>query len=165
MPMNRSMRLATTGLALAGSVAAVLWFFARPEPVITRTLLRPDDAKLVQHGEQVYRAHCASCHGVDLRGQAHWRVRGADGRLPAPPHDDTGHTWHHPDELLFRLTKDGVSKTVGMAGYASNMPAFGDRLGDADIVTVLSWIKSRWPPAIQDKHDQINRQASQAPQR
>ena len=27
--------------------------------------------------------------------------------LPAPPHNETGHTWHHPDEMLFAITKYG----------------------------------------------------------
>ncbi|MBI2584643.1 MAG: c-type cytochrome, partial [Rhodospirillales bacterium] len=38
----------------------------------------PDDANQVALGEQLYRAHCASCHGVNLEGQADWRTRNAD---------------------------------------------------------------------------------------
>jgi len=117
---------------------------------------------LVQRGAQIYQAQCASCHGANLEGQANWRERGADGRLPAPPHDETGHTWHHPDEVLIRLTQEGVAKAAGLPDYASNMPAFGDSLSDADTVAVLSWIKSRWPSDIQAHHNEINRQANQA---
>lgn len=43
-------------------------------------------------GKTVYAANCAACHGVNLEGQANWREWLANGRLPAPPHDKTGHT-------------------------------------------------------------------------
>ena len=120
---------------------------------------------MLQRGAQIYLAQCASCHGANLEGQANWRERSADGRLPAPPHDESGHTWHHPDDVLIRLTKEGVAKAAGLTDYASNMPAFGDALSDADTVAVLSSIKSRWPSDIQAKHNAINRQASQPSQR
>lgn len=152
--------LVATGLALAGLVAAwaLWWGPAAPPPA----LLRTDDAQLLERGRQVYVAQCASCHGVNREGQAHWRERGADGRLPAPPHDETGHTWHHPDELLFRITKEGVAQAAGLTDYESNMPTYGGTLSDADIVAVLSWIKSQWPAQTQAQHDAINRQAWEA---
>ncbi|MCW5719495.1 MAG: cytochrome c, partial [Bauldia sp.] len=52
-------------------------------------------------GQTLYLANCASCHGVDLEGQPNWQTPLADGRFPAPPHDETGHTWHHSDAQLF----------------------------------------------------------------
>ncbi|MGM9428402.1 c-type cytochrome [Hydrogenophaga sp. MI9] len=124
-------------------------------------MLRQDDPVVLQRGAQIYQARCASCHGVNLEGQANWRERGPDGRLPAPPHDETGHTWHHPDDVLIRLTKEGVAKAAGLPDYVTNMPAFGDSLSDADIVAVLSWIKSRWSTEIRSLNDEVNRQASQ----
>ena len=120
---------------------------------------------MLQRGAQVYQAQCASCHGANLEGQANWRERGADGRLPAPPHDESGHTWHHPDDVLIGITKDGVAKAVGIPDYATHMPAFGDALSDADIVAVLSWIKSQWSSDVQAHHNEINRQSRQSPQR
>ena len=68
----------------------------------------PDNARLVALGGAVYAAECAACHGANLEGQPNWRQRRADGRLPAPPHDPSGHTWHHPDAQLFALTKFGT---------------------------------------------------------
>ncbi|MDP3886430.1 cytochrome c [Hydrogenophaga sp.] len=117
---------------------------------------------MLEQGRKVYVAQCASCHGINREGQANWRERGADGRLPAPPHDETGHTWHHPDELLFRITKEGVAQAAGLQDYESNMPTYGATLSDADIVAVLSWIKSQWPADIQATHDGINRQARES---
>ena len=59
---------------------------------------------LLAEGAQLYAQHCASCHGSQLEGQPNWRERLPNGRLPAPPHDDSGHTWHHPDHVLFAIT-------------------------------------------------------------
>lgn len=119
--------------------------------------LRPDDAKLITLGRQVYELRCASCHGARLEGQPNWRQPGADGLLPAPPHDASGHTWHHPDEMLFRITKYGVARAANLANHASAMPAFEGVLSDTEIVAALSWIKSQWPPSVQTRHDALNR--------
>lgn len=118
--------------------------------------LRPDDVAVVASGKQVYERHCASCHGVKLEGQPDWRTRDASGRLPAPPHDATGHTWHHPDEVLFRIVKEGLAKTANLPDYRSAMPVYAGVLSDAEIVAALSYIKANWPPDIRRKHDEMN---------
>jgi len=106
------------------------------------------DAKQVAQGETVYRAHCASCHGANLEGQPNWQRRLPNGRRPAPPHDASGHTWHHPDAVLFGITKKGLVPPYAPAGYASDMPAFGGVLSDNEIRAVLAYIQSRWPKEI-----------------
>ena len=116
-----------------------------------------DDPALVAEGLKVYGAACASCHGAALEGQPSWRQRKADGRLPAPPHDATGHTWHHPDKQLFEMTKTGPAKLL--PGYESDMPGFAATLSDAEIWAALAYIKSTWPPRIRKRHDAINRRA------
>ena len=95
-------------------------------------------------GAALYQQNCASCHGAELQGQPDWRSPGPDGRLPAPPHDATGHTWHHGDDILFRITRDGTAAVVG-GGYESDMPGFADALIDAEIRAILDYIKSTWP--------------------
>lgn len=94
-------------------------------------------------GQDLYTANCASCHGGDLEGQPDWKRRLDTGRMPAPPHDESGHTWHHADRQLFTITKLGVSAIV--PGYKSDMPAFDGILTDDEIVAVLAYIKSTWP--------------------
>jgi mono/diheme cytochrome c family protein len=118
-------------------------------------LLRPDDPALVAGGRALYADYCASCHGAALEGADNWRERRADGRLPAPPHDPSGHTWHHNDAQLFAMTKYGVAALVG-GDYESDMVGFGDVLSDAEIIAVLSYIKSTWPGRVRARHDQIN---------
>lgn len=95
-------------------------------------------------GRQVYDANCASCHGADLKGEPGWRRTNADGFLPAPPHDASGHTWHHADKLLLQIISLGTAEVVGQ-GYQSNMPGFADVLSQAEIRAVLDYIKSSWP--------------------
>ena len=96
-----------------------------------------------QDGRQIYFDNCASCHGESLEGQENWRERNSNGRMPAPPHDASGHTWHHSDAQLFRIVKEGLGAIL--PGYASDMPAFKDALSDAEIKAVLGYIKSTWP--------------------
>ncbi|MEW7008462.1 MULTISPECIES: c-type cytochrome [unclassified Lentilitoribacter] len=120
-------------------------------------IFNPDDKQLVKIGKEIYADNCASCHGANLEGQTpNWRSPGPDGKLPAPPHDQTGHTWHHTDALLFNLTKYGLAKAAGLKNYGSNMPIYEDILTDEEIVAVLSFIKSTWPKEIIERHDQMN---------
>lgn len=95
-------------------------------------------------GEKLYAQHCASCHGGSLEGQPNWRSRLPNGRMPAPPHDESGHTWHHPDEVLFGITKHGVVPPYAPPGYQSDMPGFGGKLTDEEIRAVLAYIASHW---------------------
>lgn len=149
--------VAAVGSAAAAYSMAVAYFMKgeRPGPS-----LQPDDPFIVARGKEVYGAACASCHGANLEGQPNWRERGPDGLLPAPPHDETGHTWHHPDTVLFEITKFGVQRFAG-ADYKSAMPAFDQRLSDADIAAALSFIESTWPRQIRQRHDAIDRGADQ----
>jgi len=106
------------------------------------------DAKQVALGTGVYVQHCAVCHGATLEGQPNWRRRLPNGRLPAPPHDASGHTWHHPDALLFGITKHGLVPPYAPAAYASDMPAFASLLSDDEIRAALAYIQSRWPKQV-----------------
>tara|TARA_R110001592_G_C13183701_1_gene751280 strand:+ start:3380 stop:3829 length:450 start_codon:yes stop_codon:yes gene_type:complete len=110
-------------------------------------------------GRALYQTHCASCHGKNLEGQSDWQIRLPNGRLPAPPHDRTGHTWHHPDEHLFRITKFGIVPPLAPEGYESDMPAFGDVLSDDEIWSALNFIKSTWPDRFQRRQQDVTRRA------
>ena len=139
--------------ALAALLAVAAWYAAHRGAGAPRA--DASDPELVALGAAVYREHCASCHGRNLEGEPGWRQRRLDGTLPAPPHDATGHTWHHPDELLFRLTKEGPAAVVGK-GYRSTMPGFAGVLDDREILATLAYIKSRWPPDIRKTQEKLN---------
>ena len=148
------------GLGLGATVLAAAGLLLRLQGDASATSLEPGNPQLVQRGAAVYASSCAACHGAKLEGQRDWRRRRADGKLPAPPHDASGHTHHHPDQLLIKLTKLGPAAVAG-EGYESDMPAYADVLSDTDIRAVLSYIKSTWPVELQRRHDAINAQAAE----
>src|SRR5216684_4726131 len=138
-----------TAVAVLLAVGAASWMTARGDP----TKPDPESPSLVARGTAVYAQHCGSCHGAKLEGQPDWRKRLPNGRLSAPPHDATGHTWHHSDKQLFDMVKNGSAALA--PGYESDMPFYKDIMSDADIWTVLSYIESTWPPDIRRRQEQI----------
>ena len=114
----------------------------------------PDNTEQVAFGAKAYAEHCASCHGAHLEGQPDWRVRKADGRLPAPPHDYHGHTWRHSDDELFGMVKQGMAP-YAPPGYQTDMAAFAGVLTDDEIWAVLAYIKSNWPPEFRTYQSKI----------
>lgn len=116
-------------------------------------LASPADSEAVALGQQVYEAQCASCHGVNLEGQANWKELNPDGSFRAPPHDETGHTWHHNDVYLVESIKLGGARLPAGQGI-SVMPAYEDVLSDEEISAVLAYLKSTWPPDIRQAQAQ-----------
>lgn len=151
----------TIAVLAAALLAGGIWLWLGLQSADGAIRLTPGDAQTVAQGKTIYGEHCAQCHGANLEGQPNWRERLPSGRMPAPPHDRTGHTWHHPDAQLFDLTKRGPAAIVG-GGYESDMPGYADVLSDGEIIAVLSYIKSTWSASIQARHDEINRRAAQA---
>lgn len=143
--MNRR-NIALTLIAI-GAVAAAAYAVLRDRA--------PSEAELAAEGREVYAQSCASCHGDNLEGQPNWRQPLADGGLPAPPHDADGHTWHHPDDLLFTVVKFGGGANAP-PGFKSNMPAFQDLLTDREIWASLAFIKSQWPPNIRGRQQRLS---------
>jgi len=144
-PSNHRRKMFYIGAIAAGIVLAVLAVWLYPTVIgDNRDEVRvdPNDQKQVALGEKVYVDRCASCHGAKLEGQPNWQERKPDGKLPAPPHDASGHTWHHPDKQLFTITKEGLAAIV--PGYESDMPAFKEMLTDQEIAATLAYIKSTW---------------------
>jgi mono/diheme cytochrome c family protein len=117
--------------------------FLKNQPVVINGIAAPPIPTLVPEqitlGQTVYTQSCATCHGVNLEGKPKWQVPLANGSLPAPPHDSTGHTWHHSDDILIDIIANG-----GDPKYNSQMPAFKDQLTSEQVAAVLEFIKSRW---------------------
>ena len=107
-------------------------------------LAQDGKAAQIAQGHALYGVHCARCHGKNLEGQPNWKTPLPSGKLPAPPHDKTGHTWHHTDDALLGITKLGLKPFAG-DNYESDMPAFGAILSDHEIEAILAYIKSTWP--------------------
>ncbi|MCF6303407.1 MAG: c-type cytochrome [Devosiaceae bacterium] len=152
------------GLVLLTAVGGVGWWVFQSQEIAAKpgALFYPDDVQLVAEGKELYGANCASCHGVNLEGAQNWKTPGEDGLLPAPPHDETGHTWHHPDEMLFGIIKFGLAEFANLENYKTNMPIYKDSMSDEEIVAVFSYIKSTWPQEIQNGHDEMNQRNAEA---
>lgn len=143
--MTRGAVLAVAA-AIIAAASALAWFV--PAELDRRTQLAL--------GSRIYAERCASCHGPNLQGQPNWQTRLPNGRMPAPPHDAGGHTWHHSDSEMFAITKDGLAAIV--PGYESDMPAFRGVLADAEIEATLAFIRNSWP----DRESQYQRARTEA---
>lgn len=134
---------------LTSGGAAGVWTIAAIDQAQAST---PRESFNLAEGEELYKDYCAACHGANLEGQPDWRSAGPDGVLPAPPHDETGHTWHHSDNVLFDYTKLGGKAALARQGvdFTSGMPSFGDQLTNPQIRNILAFIKSTWPDRQQE---------------
>lgn len=140
--------LLSAALLLTGSLAA---FPAQSQGHFADA----EDSALVREGRELYRAHCARCHGRRLEGQALWQLQDRFAHQRAPAHDETGHTWQHSDEELFQITATG--RLPGMPEDAHSwMPAFAGVLDEQQILAVLAYIKARWSLGIRVSHAMLN---------
>lgn len=138
-------------IAGIGAVFGGVFFVSIPTAIPTPVASEENLTLSLSEGENLYQTYCAACHGANLEGQSDWRSPGPDGRLPAPPHDETGHTWHHGDQLLFDYTKYGGTALMARRGmeFDSGMPGFEETLTDPEIWAILNFIKSTWPERVQ----------------
>ena len=144
-------RLMVTATLAVAALAGAGWWLAPTHRIA------PDDPAQVARGAVLYQAQCARCHGAQLEGEPNWQIRKPNGELPAPPHDASGHSWHHPDSYLFAVTKHGLAPFVP-PDYKSGMPSFVGVLSDDEIRAVLAFIESRWPPDIRARQAAIPQQ-------
>ncbi|MGI8515523.1 MAG: c-type cytochrome [Acidimicrobiia bacterium] len=116
----------------------------------------PLDEDHVALGAELYQQRCASCHRADLSGDPDWKTPNPNGSYPPPPHDSSGHTWHHPDQLLLELIRDGLDIPE------SRMPPFGDVLSDDEIMAIIEFLKANWGPEERGFQWQVTSDQSQA---
>lgn len=119
-------------------VALFLLLFSASCGSSDATKTAPNDA-----GRDIYMQNCITCHGDSVTGE--------NALSRAPVHGPGGHTWHHPDGQLTAII-NGTANFPGMT-----MPSFGDKLTDAEIVSVLEHIKSGWTPAQQKSQSELSR--------
>jgi mono/diheme cytochrome c family protein len=93
----------------------------------------------VAQGAKLYAQHCAQCHGANLEGTPDWRKPLPNGSFPPPPHDSSGHTWHHHDATLLNILLSG-----GDPQFNTTMPAFKGKLTRDEATMILDFIKSKW---------------------
>lgn len=109
---------------------------------------------LEERGKVLYDARCAVCHGGNLQGQPNWQRARSDGSYPAPPHDASGHTWHHSDQYFIEVTLYGGAAVTGVPTNA--MPGFAGSLSEDDVKAILAYIKTSWPDDVRAKQESLN---------
>ena len=113
------------------------------------------NARAVAEGQAIYAEHCAACHGADREGEPYWQYPDAEGYMPAPPQNGTGHTSDHPDFILIETVRLGPEATV-CTDRNSRMGGYGDVLTNEEILAVLAYIKNGWPAEVIEKHNRLN---------
>jgi len=108
----------------------------------------PTNTQTIALGKEVYDIQCASCHGANLEGEVGYGQESEDGLLKAPPHDETGHTWHHSNSFLIDSIEKGGIRLQGANNGTSAMPAYENILSPREIGAVLAYIQSTWPEDI-----------------
>ena len=110
------------------------------------------DPSVLRLGKEIYDANCASCHGVDGQGQPNWKTPDENGKRPAPPHDSSGHTWHHADSLLLEIIADGSSVP------GSAMIGYKDLLSQEEMEASLAYIKTFWGEEEREFQHKVSQQ-------
>ncbi len=96
------------------------------------------DLAQVTLGAELYAQYCAVCHRADLSGDSDWKTSADDGGFRPPPHDNTGHTWHHADDALIAIVLTGYDFPVP----ESRMPQFAGTLTEDEVWAILEFIKT-----------------------
>ena len=159
LPTNNALTTTSPKVILSVLLLIVLWVIQASYSIVLAASADPTESLKISRGKVVANKFCALCHGKNLEGQPNWRKRNDNGKLPAPPLNGTGHTWHHADELLFGMIKEGIVPPYGPPNYKTDMPAWGTTLSDEDIWAVLAYIKSRWPAEAQKIQSEINQES------
>ena len=86
-------------------------------------------------GAQSYTKVCAVCHGATGNGDG--KLAAATAAYGARPSNLTDDVWDHgsSDGEIFVVIRDGI-------GPDFNMPGFKGRLSDAEIWSVVTYVKS-----------------------
>ncbi len=119
---------------------------ARTAPPVSRWYTQEQ----VIRGYGLFQQHCATCHKPDASGAPNWKTADAQGKLPPPPLNGTGHAWHHPLALLRQIVRNGG---IPMGG---SMPPFKVKLDGRQIDDILAWVQSHWPDRIYTAWNEIN---------
>lgn len=111
---------------IADLVALVRYWAEIPAGSLPEPDLPPivsTDAEVLLRGEQLYDVACAGCHGPS-----------GEGSRMAPALNTQSFLTQTPDQAIKAIIAQGVSNT--------RMPAWGNRLSDADLNSLVSFIRS-----------------------
>jgi putative ABC transport system substrate-binding protein len=128
-------------------LASVGWPCANVESVLAAIASR--DADTIAHGQRLFAQNCSPCHGQHAVGENPTNPMGGWNLQVgpvAPALNGTGHAWHHEPEYLFQTVRNG-SLVQG-----SRMRGWKGTMSDYDIVAVIAYFQSLWPPRLQQAY-------------
>lgn len=146
---------------LLGAAIALSWRGTTPSATMTMPVATADprrDALLaadpsLQAGRNQYNLRCGHCHGYD--GEGELQASAVDtlalGMQVVPPHNATGHTWMHPEQLLVQLIKQGVSNPL----FRFQMAGYGEVMTDEEIRQVIAYIRLWWTDLQREHHQAL----------
>ena len=140
------------GLYLLLASIAVGFFILTGKLTTQHAILDPLN---IAEGKIIYEQNCASCHGIDLKGQPNWETKRVDGTFPPPPQNEDGHTWQHSDRQIYSYIEEGGAY-FSPPPFKSNMPGYKKILTSKQIWNLITYIKSRWPEEIRKRQTAAN---------
>jgi mono/diheme cytochrome c family protein len=143
-------RCAVVTMVVAASLAVAVSVVVAPRLRAVSPPTYPETSDLVMQGAAVYAAHCAGCHGADLKGGT-----AQAPEVQPPPLETSGHAWLHSDATLVRMVKYGIANCLGDT-TAPAMPLFAEQLDDRSILAVLAFVKSRWSAGVRVVQNAFN---------
>ncbi|MCA9839990.1 MAG: c-type cytochrome [Trueperaceae bacterium] len=109
-------------LLVAGALVYASWSNTRQSKVIDA-----GNSEQITLGQEIYNANCALCHGETGTGYA-------QETIPAPALNGSMHAWHHSDDQILALIRQG----------GNVMPAVGKDWSDEEVEAVWAYVKQWW---------------------
>jgi mono/diheme cytochrome c family protein len=111
-----------------------------PIPIESVATIDPSDSRLAE-AQRIYNMNCAHCHGYGGEGQPVETARRTEslGYHTVPLHNAAGHSWQHPDQVLFETIRYGVQVPTNLY----TMTAF-QSLSDEEIYALIDYISLWW---------------------
>jgi len=133
-PMAEAISLSTSQMTDADLAAIVTYLKSLPDRGGAATPLAAQDPVMVA-GAAIYRDACSACHGLDGRGTAQLFPSIADSSMVRS--DDPA--------TLIRIVLRGA-RSVATAGEPTGpgMPSYAWQLDDAQVASVLTYIRNAW---------------------
>ena len=138
-----------TSLGLLWSLCSGLLFSPTTEAMPGLASVVSSDAETIALGSELFDRNCSPCHGKQAVGENPATPLGGFSATVghiAPALNGTGHAWHHPPSYHVTIIRDG-SQLSG-----SRMIGWGTRMTDFEILAVIAYFQSLWPPHIREAY-------------
>lgn len=135
-PMAEVVLRSTQYLSDADAQAIATYLQALPERAVPPTPDAPaPPRRLMQRGAEIYRDHCAQCHGAQGQGE-----RGAFPALAG----NRAVLLAEPTNLVRMILQGGYAPATAGNPRPYGMPPYHQLLGDEDVAAVATFVRNAW---------------------